>query len=66
MAVEKSDVYVGSTVRRKVRPHFHRSDCQWATAIKAWNLIQFSSQEEAVRAGYRPCKTCRSGGLLGI
>ena len=52
MVVQKPDVYVGSTVRRKVRPHFHRSDCKWATAIKAWNLIRFSSQEEAVKAGW--------------
>ena len=65
MAVQKPEVFVGSTVNRKVRRHFHRSDCKWALAIKAWNLIEFSSQEEAVRAGFRPCKTCRSGGLLG-
>ena len=40
--------------------HFHRENCKWAAEISPQNLIEFSSHEEAVEAGYKPCKTCRS------
>ena len=39
----------------------HRASCMWAGYIlPSPNLLDFSSHEEAVEAGYRPCKTCRS------
>jgi hypothetical protein len=37
---------------------FHRSDCRWARNISQENLIVYSSREEAIKAGKRPCKTC--------
>ena len=37
---------------------FHKSDCRWAQNISQENLIVYSSREEAVKAGKRPCKTC--------
>ena len=50
----------GPFVASKLRPHFHRPDCEWATCISARNLIEFSSHAEAVDAGKKPCKTCRA------
>jgi hypothetical protein len=46
----------------KVRDHFHRPECKWAADYlsDSPNLVEFSSHEEAVAAGYKPCKTCRS------
>ncbi|MEK6698417.1 MAG: Ada metal-binding domain-containing protein [Nitrospirota bacterium] len=38
---------------------YHYPSCQWAQKIKPQNLIVFSSPEEAIRAGYVPCKVCR-------
>ena len=46
--------YVGNANSKK----FHYSDCSAAQKIKASNRVEFSSREEAVRAGYVPCKKC--------
>lgn len=41
------------------RSVFHRPSCKWATYLEdSINLIEFDSHEEAVAAGYKPCKTC--------
>ena len=49
--------YVASAIRET----FHLPDCEWAQAIlSSDNLVEFSSHEEAVEAGYKPCKTCRA------
>ncbi len=37
---------------------YHYPSCQWAQRIKPQNLIIFNSPEEAIRAGYVPCKVC--------
>jgi hypothetical protein len=37
---------------------FHKSDCRWAQNISQENIIVYSSREEAIKAGKRPCKTC--------
>ncbi len=43
------------------RHHFHRHDCEWASYImNSQNLIVFTTHEQAVDAGYKPCKTCKS------
>jgi len=43
------------------RQIFHRPDCQWAGYIfSSHYLIEFDSHQEAVQAGYKPCKTCRA------
>jgi hypothetical protein len=42
------------------RKIFHMSDCPWAPAFPLSRLgRQFESRREALRAGYRECKTCR-------
>lgn len=50
----------GPFVASKLRPHFHRPECEWALYINARNKLEFASHSEAVDAGKRPCKTCRA------
>jgi hypothetical protein len=38
---------------------FHRADCRWARNIAAKNRVTYATREEAIRAGKRPCKTCK-------
>jgi hypothetical protein len=38
---------------------FHRPDCRWAKNISPENLVKYKSREEAIKAGKRPCKSCR-------
>jgi len=40
------------------RSHFHRPSCVWMEKLSKDKIREFSSHEEAVKAGYRPCKTC--------
>ena len=40
------------------RTHFHRPNCVWMEKLPKDKIREFSSHEEAVKAGYRPCKTC--------
>jgi micrococcal nuclease len=47
--------YVGS--RRSDK--FHRPSCRYAGRIKPSNLVVFGSRQEALNAGYVPCKACR-------
>ena len=37
---------------------FHKPDCSWAKRIKPENLIGYSSRDEAINAGKRPCRRC--------
>lgn len=37
---------------------FHKPSCPWAERIKPENLIGYSSRDEAIKAGKRPCKRC--------
>jgi hypothetical protein len=54
---DEEQVYYASSRKR----HFHRPGCKWAKYIvNSASLIEFSSHREAVEAGYKPCKTCRS------
>lgn len=47
--------YVGASTTGK----FHYTDCRWANKIRADHRVFFSSREEALDAGYVPCKVCR-------
>ncbi|MBN1663424.1 MAG: hypothetical protein JW943_07480 [Deltaproteobacteria bacterium] len=38
---------------------YHYPTCRWAKKIYPQNLIKFSSPEEAIKAGYVPCKVCK-------
>ena len=47
--------YVGNANSKK----FHYADCTSAQKIKISNRVEFNSREEAVNAGYIPCKKCQ-------
>lgn len=49
------DSYVG-TINSNI---FHHPDCQWAKKIKAENRLVYTSRDEAVAEGRRPCQTCK-------
>ncbi len=38
---------------------FHHPSCRWAQKISPGNLVVFHSRQEALNAGYVPCKVCR-------
>ncbi len=38
---------------------FHRPQCRWAKKISPKNLVDYSSRDEATKAGKRPCKQCK-------
>ena len=46
--------YVGNANSKK----FHYADCTYAQKMKAFNRVEFGSREDAVAAGYVPCKKC--------
>jgi methylphosphotriester-DNA--protein-cysteine methyltransferase len=47
--------YVGSKNSNK----YHNPECKWAKKISAKNLVTFKSAQEALKAGYVPCKVCK-------
>lgn len=47
--------YIGNKNSKK----FHRPDCRWAAEIAPHNRVEFGTREEAIAAGYVPCKVCR-------
>ncbi len=54
-----SDVREFALVGSKKMDVYHIPDCSNATHIHKEYLIKFHSAEEAVKKGYKPCKTCR-------
>ena len=38
---------------------YHYPDCKWTQKIKPENLVKFKTPEEAIKAGYSPCKVCK-------
>jgi hypothetical protein len=38
---------------------FHKPDCRWAKNISPKNLVGYSSRDEAIAAGKRPCNVCK-------
>jgi len=50
----------GPFLASKRRNHFHRPECKWLKDVKPDKLNEFSTHKEAVEAGCKPCKTCRS------
>jgi methylphosphotriester-DNA--protein-cysteine methyltransferase len=47
--------YVGSKNSNK----YHYPDCKSAKKISPKNLVTFKTAQEAVKAGYVPCKVCK-------
>ncbi len=54
------DTEPGPFVAGENSRHFHRPDCKWVADINPKYMIEIQTHEEAVAAGYKPCKTCRS------
>lgn len=38
---------------------FHRADCQYVSRMSVNNMVPYSSRDDAIDDGYRPCKKCR-------
>lgn len=38
---------------------FHRPSCRWARRISPGNLVVFKNRDDALKAGYIPCKECK-------
>ena len=55
-AYTSKNVYIASAFRE----HFHRPSCEWVARMNPANMVVFYSHEDAVNAGYKPCKTCRA------
>jgi hypothetical protein len=52
---------IGPFVASRRKKLFHRWFCKWATPVKdSPARIDFVNRDQAIEAGYRPCKTCRS------
>jgi micrococcal nuclease len=47
--------YIGNSNSKK----FHYPDCRWAKEISPANRLEFTSRQEAISAGYQPCKVCK-------
>lgn len=47
-------IYVGNVYTHK----FHLATCEYAANIGQKNKIIFSTREEAIEAGYTPCRVC--------
>jgi methylphosphotriester-DNA--protein-cysteine methyltransferase len=48
--------FVASTTGKR----FHRFDCKWARRVKPSHARYFKTRDEAIRAGLKPCKRCKS------
>jgi hypothetical protein len=49
----------GSVVASKIRHIYHRPTCEWVLKMSNRNRVNFSSAQDAIRRGHRPCKVCR-------
>lgn len=56
---EKAGQAKATYVASAIREPFHRPECKWAQKISPENLQTFTTREEAIRAGHRPCKVCK-------
>lgn len=54
LPVDTEPYYIGSARSKK----FHRPDCRWAQQIKPANKVRFATRDEAMDAGYEPCREC--------
>ena len=56
---ESSSLSDGTTyVASAKSDKFHFENCRYVNRIKPYNKITFSSREQAINAGYSPCKVC--------
>lgn len=47
--------YIGNSNSMK----FHYASCTWVGKMNPSNKVPFASREDAINAGYVPCKVCR-------
>lgn len=38
---------------------FHTDDCYYVSRMNENNKVNFEDRQDAINAGYRPCKVCR-------
>ena len=54
-AEARGQPYLASVLREP----FHRPDCRWAAKISEANLAGYTTRDDAIADGHRPCKVCR-------
>lgn len=47
--------YIGNSNTGK----FHYTDCRWVKKMSENHKVYFESREDAIDAGYVPCKVCK-------
>jgi hypothetical protein len=57
-ALQHGELAAYKYVASKNSKVFHRPDCHWVKQIKLENLVGYSSREEAINDGKKPCKRC--------
>lgn len=50
-----ASTYVGNANSKK----FHYADCHFVNKMNPANRVDFNTREEAINAGYIPCKRCQ-------
>lgn len=55
IAVAQQNPFVGNKNSKK----YHVVACQYAKKMSPKNRVEFSSTQEAEKAGYVPCKVCK-------
>ncbi len=45
-------------VASRIRAPFHYLSCEWAKRISPENVVYYTTREEAIKAGHRPCRIC--------
>lgn len=53
------DLPEGSLIGNSRTYKFHRPECEFGQAISPRNLVVFGSLQDALKAGYSPCGSCR-------
>jgi hypothetical protein len=59
-AAKDPEEYFGPFIGSKMRPLFHRPNCEWMRSVRWGDKVRFESHAAAVAAGRKPCKTCRA------
>jgi len=53
-ALNATGNFIGSANSSK----FHTLSCEWSKKISKNNIIYFKTRDEAIKAGYKPCRSC--------
>ncbi len=59
LAVPHSHPFEATYIGNSNSGIFHYSDCRWVSRMSNNHKVYFDSRDEAINAGYRPCKVCR-------